>query len=336
MSNLSVATVSFIAFAVSLLSLKSLRADELADRLAYWETQAFLCDAKQIGVKSPSKLRDDAEHPCDDGDMTLFNGLLCFAGDERGCVGVAEAQDPVSGKWHRSPRIRQLGKNDQGNSDFSPDMALGAELYLIKKKDVDRAQKWLLWVHQNVPCSVEIPFWNYCLLEGLPRFCTDNDGCTIRHGDAAALSATVDFLQHNASMPPLPDGRLRGYLGTFSGYGPLISDLDSRINEAGFPQHLAGVEILVQRAAGVSDAKLVSAANRLFEKNKENAFFAYLAEGSSTQTRAITLAKCPTPSTTLKEPLNQWQWERNDDERPWEHSCFWDCIFMARLLKSSE
>ena len=216
----------FTLFAIISIPFNSLAAEKLVDRMNYWDSKAFLCEEKELKIQTPSKPSDNLGQPCDDGDMTLFNGLLCYADDERGCVGVAEAQDPVSGKWDRSPRIRLLGKNDRGNSDFSPDMALGVELYLIKKKDTERARKWLLWIHENSPCALASHFSTSCLLEGIPRFCTDNAGCYIRPGDAAALSTTVDYLQKYASLPPLPDGRLRGYLGILSGYGPFISSLD--------------------------------------------------------------------------------------------------------------
>ena len=68
-------------------------AAELDEAMKFWETKVLLCEAHPNGVKSPSKQTGDPSQPCDDGDMSLFNGLLCMAGDERGCLGVAEAQD---------------------------------------------------------------------------------------------------------------------------------------------------------------------------------------------------------------------------------------------------
>lgn len=88
--------------------------------------------------------------------MTLFNGLLCYAGDQRGCAGVADTQDPNTGQWFRSPRIRFHG-NDQGGASFSPDTALSVQLYLIKTKDSARAYKWLNWINDNVACSIRLP-----------------------------------------------------------------------------------------------------------------------------------------------------------------------------------
>ncbi|MGZ4924649.1 MAG: hypothetical protein ACXV5H_11965 [Halobacteriota archaeon] len=264
----------------------------------------------------------------------MFNGLLCAAGDDRGCVGVAEAQDPTTGEWFRSPRIRFNG-NDRGGSSFSPDMALGVQLYLVKTKDVVRAAKWLTWLHEHVPCSIDIFGW--CLLRGLPRFCTDDvkeKGCTMRPGDAAAFSATVSFLQENAGLPALPDGRLRGYLGTFAGYGPAIEDIGSRVNKPGFSQHLGGVSILLMRLMGQTDSRINTAAAQLAEKNPGNAFYSYLKEGKTENVRREILARCPSPTTVLKPPLRQWQWERENLDKAWEQSCYWDCIFMARMVNN--
>ena len=69
-------------------------ADELTDRMVFWESMAFSCP--DTGIPFPSKEKQPANADptlCEDGDMTLFNGLFCAAGDERGCVGVRNAQD---------------------------------------------------------------------------------------------------------------------------------------------------------------------------------------------------------------------------------------------------
>lgn len=327
--------VIFLLFALAGINMMA-AADELADRMKLWNERAMLCPAPAGAVYQsfPTKQTGESQ-PCDDGDMTLFNGLLCMAGDERGCKGVADAQDPVSGQWHRSPRLRALGYNDRGDAGFSPDMALGVQLYLVKTRDVARAQKWLTWLHEKTACSIELS--GKCLVYALPRFCTDGKGqaCTIRPGDAAALAGTVNFLQKNAGLADLPDGRLRGYLGTVSGWGPFIAMMDSMLNKDGFSQHLTGVGISLYRMIGNTDPRLQEAAQRLAEKNPRNAFFVYLNEGKSANALKITLEKCPKSDTVLTPPLYQWQWERDENETipAWKQTCYWDCIFMGRLLQ---
>jgi hypothetical protein len=309
-----------------------LGADPLTELVKDWEAKAFICTTP-TGVSFPSRLTDDAGQPCDDGDFTLFNGLLCASGVDLGCIGVAEAQDSTTGQWFRSPRIREQG-NDRGGSDFSPDMALGVELYLIKTKDVSRAEKWLTWLNSHTPCALGL--FDRCLLQGLPRFCTDDvkeKGCTIRPGDAAQLSATVTYLQQNAGLGELPHGRLRGYLSTFSGYGPFIVSLDSRLNRAGYSQHLVGVSIFLMQSMGQQDSRIADGAARLVDKNPGNAFFRYLKEGKTEAVKAEIIARCPNQNTVLLPPLHQWQWERENADRAWEHSCYWDCIFAAKVVQ---
>lgn len=303
-------------------------ADTLSERLAFWESMAPICSA--AGFTFPSS-ETEKSSPCGDGDMTLFNGMLCAAGDERGCEAVANAQAD-SGEWHRSPRLRMLGYNDRGDATFSPDMALGAQLYLITKRDRDRGWKWLVWLHENVPCSVKSWFSDACWVQGLPRFCAPHQGCTARPGDLATLSWTVDYLQTKAQMPALPDGRLRGMLGTFSGIGSFNKELDANLNKPGFSQHLVGVSIWVVRLAGHDDAQMRSAVDKLIEKNPNNPFFLYLREGKSDAVKLKTLARCPTPERPSQHPLYEWQWERDEQSNAWKNSNYWDCIFMGKLL----
>lgn len=303
----------------------------IEDLANYWNSQAFLCTAAD-GTEFPSRPTGDAKQPCDDGDMTLFNGLLCASGDERGCRGVAAAQDLTTGEWFRSPRIRLAG-NDRGGASFSPDMALGVQLYLIKKRDIVRAEKWLLWLHSHVACSIPGPF-DTCILYALPRFCTDDvadKGCTMRPGDAAMLSATVSYMQSNMGLPPLPDGRLRGYLGTFSGLSASFEEISSQVNKPGYSQHLVGVSVLLHQMMGNADSKLSKATGTLRQKNPGNAFYTYLDKQPSEQINSEILARCPSPQSPPTPPLHQWQWERENADKAWEHSCFWDCIFMRNL-----
>ncbi|MCV2350815.1 hypothetical protein [Paucibacter sp. Y2R2-4] len=329
-------------------------ADELDDRYTgLWRPNAFLCEATPGGVRFPSRPTGEAAQPCDDGDMTLFNGLLCAVGEPLGCLGVKEALDRNSGQWYRSPRIR-LNGNDRGGASFSPDMAMGVQLYLLKTKDIDSALRWLMWLHDHVPCWVELG--GACLVRApVPRFCTDppkpgdkqNFECTVRPGDAAALSATVSWLQEKAGMQPLPSGSLRAYLGSWSGKTAGFVKLGAECNRVGFSQHLVAVGILLERMMGSTHPDLEVAAKLLVSGEERscatfktmgdpnNAFFRWLAEGSTQAVKDQVLARCPAPDRLPTPPLHQWQWEREDADKAWEHSSYWDCVFMYRLLKPS-
>lgn len=317
---------------LGLLLMSPAAADEalLKQRFDFWQSKAFSCTVDVISF--PSRPTGDPKQPCDDGDMTMFNGLLCFSGDERGCTGVREAQDPETGQWFRSPRIRLKG-NDRGGAQFSPDMALGVQLYLIKTRDVARAEKWAHWLHRLTPCTLE-GFGNDCLVYGIPRFCAPEIGCTMRPGDAASLAETFDFLHKNAGMAPLPDGRLRGYLSTFKNWSGWLGELSANWNRPGYPQHLAAVQIVILRAIGKGSSDLDDAAIDLsnLPVNKGNAFFAFVAGKPRVDVITQTLDRCPSETALPQPPLHQWQWEREVADKAWEHSCYWDCIFMARML----
>lgn len=326
---------------VSHCAVNSAFADELKQRYEdLWRPAAFLCEAWKDGVKFPSRPTGDAKQPCDDGDMTLFNGLLCASGEPLGCLGVKEALDRDTGQWYRSPRIRVNG-NDRGGASFSPDMALGVQLYLVTTKDVESGWKWLMWLHSHTPCWVEIG--ETCIIQApVPRFCTDppkegekeNFECTLRPGDSAALSSTVTWLQKNAGLAELPTGSLRGNLGSFSGKTPALLEAASLVNKPGFSQHLVAVGILLERLQDTKDPSLDRAAKTLAQKEPNNAFFKWMAEGPTQAVRDLVLARCPTRERLPEAPLHQWQWEREDADKAWLHSCYWDCIFMYQMLRA--
>jgi len=300
---------------------------DLESCIKYWDCRAMMCEAEPGGFSYPSKAPDDDSRPCGDGDMTLFNGLLCAAGDKRGCDGVAEAQNPQTGEWSRSPRYERLGRYD-GAASFSPDMALGVQLYLVKTRDVDRAMKWLNWLEEIVPCYITIK--GVCFWRGIPAFCRQQS-CVMRPGDAASLASTVRYLQANAGMAALPNGNLKRYLHDFGGSPSLSSAIGALVNKPGYSQHLVGVNVLLLQLMGGSNFLSEDAAYLLAKKNPGNAFYSYLNKAGREQVTKQILARCP-PSHPLTPPLSQWQWERANSDEAWKKSCYWDCVFMAEMI----
>jgi hypothetical protein len=314
--------------------------ERLREAMAFWESQAALCKAGDFSF--PTKSTTDPAQPCDDGDMTMFNGLLCIAGDERGCQGVIDAQDPNTGQWFRSPRIRLLGYNDRGDASFSPDMALGVQLYLIKSGDTGRAMKWATWLtslpRKEYPISW-VNWFNWTTGYSIAWFCTEQVGCVVRPGDAASLAHTFDYLHDKKGMPVLPEGSLRGTAASWAKWGPLFTWLSSKYNKPGYSQHLLGVEILLQRAISGEKEALKDEAKKLADKpeNEGNAFFAWLAGADRAEVIRQTIQRCPELNKLPTPPLFQWQWERDNKVEPgklpaWQQSCYWDCIFMGKLL----
>jgi hypothetical protein len=132
-------------------------ADDPWRNRSLWERYAPYCPEATIGgidvPKYPSK--PSAGNECNDGDMTLFNGLLCASGDDRGCDGVKRAQSP-DGRFWRSPRRALTNNGGLGDSDdsksFSPDMSLGVLLYVAKTGDTHALSTWLKWIEEHRPC----------------------------------------------------------------------------------------------------------------------------------------------------------------------------------------
>ena len=296
----------------------------------YWRRQAQLCNVPGRSISFPTK-EETGEQPCDDGDMTLFNGFLCVADVQVGCSGVKDAQDLSTGEWFRSPRIRWLPvgqggvRNDRGHAEFSPDMAVGVQLYLLKTKDVAAAEQWLLFLH-SLTCEKS----RDCL--ETPVFCRQ-DGCGIRPWDAATLSQTVRYLQANHGLPELPDGSLKAMLDDQHDRFAVLLYAQSKINKKGYSHNLVAGQILIAQLVGLADPHIYASAKVIADApvNQDNAFFTYLAYGYGARFKEELFKICPAPDATLKHPLDQWIWERDYSDQAWEQTCFWDCLFAYEL-----
>lgn len=167
---------------------------DLQDRMELWNDLAFTCPFGKNGF--PSK--EDGDDRCDDGDMTLFNGLLCAAGDARGCDAVKALQGP-NGRWWRSPkRINtKEAQNDDEQASFSTDQALGVWAYLAERKDDGDAkrafEKWTTWINNNKRCGAR------CIPPGGLRYCED-DRCTFKAIDCLILDRLAQVLGLRTSV----------------------------------------------------------------------------------------------------------------------------------------
>ena len=307
-------------------------AGELSEALRWWEPpQAFLCAATTGDF--PSKFSSSDPSNCDDGDMTLFNGLLCQAGDQRGCDAVRLAQG-ADGRWWRSPRRIGWTSDSHPGEDvsFSLDQALGVMLYVAKAGDLTAFDRWVHWLDANRPCLTKIG--DQCLVNGWVRFCTDDADkrCTARPGDCAFLEATGRFV--GSSNAGLCSDILR-QLHLPNDWLPSVSEQvlgSASANTTGFPLHLAAVQLLLARTLGLkNDPKLDAAGKMLILKQSQNPFFQYLADGVTPQTTALLLQLCPSAERPSKD-RNQWSWERDQDEKAWLDSMYWDCIFLGKQL----
>jgi hypothetical protein len=294
------------------------------DLVDYWRANAPYCVSAN-GTKFPSKKRDDGS--CDDGDTTIFAGLLCASGDSLACDAVRQSQD-ATGRWFRSPRRRETANMGEPNS-FSPDMALGAQLYAIARSDGKAIESWLRWMDESRPCW--IGNGANCVKGILLRFCTDDTekGCTVRPTDGGVLRLVAERLGIKA-----PSQDVNHLLEQFA---INIYDLiwaGSQLNKPGYSRHLVAAEILLLRRAGFSNPKLDGAAFALASKHPSNPFFLYLAGRAPAEVAAAAMAVCPAKNAQLPKAMIEWTWERDESDEAWHRSMIWDCIFISNLLSN--
>lgn len=315
-----------------------------------WQRGALFCknELPSEGVSSvqatcsdtsqcfPGEGREPMDVPsCGDGDMTLFNGLLCLAGIPSGCDAVSLAQNTTTGQWYRSPRLRSFPRLRQANT-FSPDMALGVQLWALLERPVRSKQLkwWLEWIGRNQRCS------GLGCADRIPRFCPDDDvdgdpgaelGCTLRPGDSATLAVVADRLGVSTR-----DENLRRVLLRWKRDAVTIAHSSALTNRPGYPQHLAAVNVLVLWRAGVRHPLLDASARHLSAHQPANAFFAWLNSEPMESVAAKALAKCPKSESEFPSISSRrdWIWQREDADDANTKNMIWDCRFIAALLKN--
>lgn len=315
------------AFALLLASNEASHGDELGSRLEYWRREAFECALQAPAFPSKEVLNRPAE--CDDGDMTLFNGLLCSSGDPFGCDAVARSQGD-DGRWWRSPR--RIGwEAPQHDVSFSPDQSLGVLLFAIATGQKDRLARWLAWIENNRPCEIAIA--GRCLQRGWLRFCRDDfdKRCSLRPADCVRIELTAQRLGIDGSLCrrvmkelQLPESMLLP-LDDF-----LLSS--AAVNDIGYPLHLAAVGLFLARQSGFKSDKVRAATEVLVARQSENAFFLFLRDGNTPAVQQMLFLTCPATDRPSGNRF-QWTWERETKTDAWKESMYWDCIFLGRLLQ---
>jgi hypothetical protein len=247
---------------------------------------------------------------CDDGDGTLFSGLLCLAGEELGCEAVKAAQDNA-GKFWRSPRRVAADTNNS----FSRDMALGVMGYLLATQDRAAAQNWIQWIDQNSVCQLNVG--GVCQLRTY-RFCRDDsDGrCFITPGMWSMMRRVWEYLE-------LP---LHKEMKT-TGEQTMVAEAEQA--PLGYALHLKAVIFFLYQKIGRNFAFEWDLINTIAERQADNLFFQYLHEGTSPRLQEALRNLCPREA---PENTSQWTWERDTAENAQIDAMGWDCIFLGRLL----
>ena len=289
--------------------------DRLNQARDFWEDNAYYCHGE-----FPAKRNDDGS--CDDGDMTLFNALLCASGEQRGCDAARDAQS-ADGRWWRSPR-RARGEGRRPNNSFSRDMSMGVLLYLAVTKDRDAASQWLRWIDKNRPCVLEKPFGLGCQIRGPERFCRneDNQVCTLTPGSWAIMKEVWEYLE-------LPlHSKMKSRATQIAG-NVLVQETE--LTDPGYELHLKAVSVYLKQKMNIRHTQRRAMNKVLIEKQPHNPFMQYLNDGPSEALLKRTLDRCPTYG-RYSNRLRQWSWERDTNEQAWKNSMLWDCIFLTNIL----
>lgn len=324
-----------------------LRRDE-----AIWAPAALFCaielpmEGVNVYAKCPSenkwcfpgegKNNDKNVATCNDGDMTLFNSLLCLAGYQEGCTAVEASQNKLTGQWFRSPRLATYPRLRTSNS-FSPDMALGVLLWVSLDPKARKRQLawWIDWIGRNQRCVT-----NGCE-ERYPRFCPDDDidgdpeakrGCALRPGDAATLAVALERF----GLAPA-DKSVGRVLARWKKEQMSLLIASVLGNEADYPQHLAAVNLLLMWKLGATDPALDTASQHLAKEQPKNALFAWLAGKPNEEVAALALDRCPKSVDSLPSTgsRHDWIWQRPDSSDAHLRSMIWDCRFIAGLLRNN-
>jgi hypothetical protein len=261
---------------------------------------------------------------CDDGDMTLFAGLLCASGDRLGCETVRQAQDG-NGRWWRSPNRKGNALNH--SISFSRDMSMGVLLYLVETRDTEAANKWLRWIYKKRPCLLENPLNGKCITYGAARFCTDeeNQTCTLTSGNWALLGHVWDAL----GLEKTEEMKMLGQVD------PKLQESIVAATPVGYQLHLHAVEVLLKAKLNVQRSQREAIADLIYSRQPENPFFGWLAGASTDELKNRLLTLCPSQNSSSLGSRRQWAWERDTSSAAWQDSMGWDCIFLDNLLKGN-
>ena len=329
-----------------------------------WRPNTIICSDELSSAHSPTSfgscpngehcfptavtLNDKKQPQCEDGDMTLFNGLLCYSGINDGCDAVSASQNTVTGEWYRSPRLRRFPRLHDVNS-FSADQSLGLMLWLIKDPTERRRVQfkwWIDWIGRNQRCVED------GCAKRVPRFCPDDDvdgredaklGCTFKPSDIAVLGEVANHFGITTS-----DTTLQIALDNSRKNALSWVVQNAQTNQPGYPQHLAAVNVLILSSIGFplrEDAArggqltpLGQAAENLTQKNfggqPLNPFFSWLAQHSIQEVASLATKECPKTQAEVPPEGDhfQWSWQREDTEQAWKKTMLWDCRFIAGLV----
>lgn len=272
------------------------------------------------GIEFPSGRRPDGD--IEDGDMSIFGGLLCASGESLGC-GLVRNSNSDDGRFWRSPRrVGEADTND--HASFSGDQMKGVIAFLVHTSEFQRLDGLLRYLRGNptkVPTNAHVLETGY---SSCPNY-GPNFTCFVGGFDWFALGALAKKAKLEASLPADYEAMMKRYGFTYDG---LV--WESLITNNGYRLHLIAVQVHLLRILGETDPRLALVARILAGREPNNAFMVYLHLGADERVRQIADGKCLAPEN--RTDFTDWQWQRAEADHAWSRSMVWDCVFLYGLL----
>jgi hypothetical protein len=250
------------------------RSENLAARVTMWRRYAELCTFQKLiwqGPGSPSPdffpTKDDSGTPanpqaCDDGDMGLFNGMLCAAGEPQGCLAIKNAQSST-GQWWRSPALKVRNSDDPDSPNINSDQLLGLLLYVLQENDRDAFRKWLEWVQTTGPsyklCSLRTDNCDFkpvdCPLIIVTAFALGIQNAALSVCSSASI---LGIRSPESYLKEFTDAvnAYKGAVSVYDGIRKSVADLRKTFNLSGLPDSPLPPPPAMQRSmAKIEDIK---------------------------------------------------------------------------------
>jgi hypothetical protein len=272
----------------------------------------------------PAKYDPTANPPDDSGDMAIFGGLLCLAGEAEGCTLLQNSQS-ADGRFWRSPN-----HVDVVGSDFSGDQINGIFAFLETRKESAALSRYLHYISGN---AMQVP--PFFPIDTAYSSCAPdpNMTCELAGSEWLVLNALARKLGVANAVPS-------DVVDPIGKFGDQMDDLiwPAAFAPRGYTLHLIAVKIAIDRLLGHRSDTLTNAAAIIAAREPENPFFLYLHLGPDASILPLLKRKCYVD--VGRTSYTQWQWERSEiakdgaGKSPWETSMAWDCVFMYSLLKN--
>jgi hypothetical protein len=156
-----------------------------------------------------------------------------------------------------------------------------------------------------------------------------------KHGDfSAALSRVAAALKTVEDLRAKADQAINRRLHLAN----IIEELSGAVAGGGEEYSIHNVIVLIWMIEqwGYGSSQLSDLAMNISNSRPENPFYHFIGHKGEDRddTLAKTLVQCPSEDRDTQHRRWQWSWERRFDSGDYKNTMYWDCIFIAELLRN--